>query len=118
MSVATLLSSLTLPGVSAHNEKEWDAVVRRVRSLPRSDTRVMAFTYTIRQLRRSHSAGHSLCDDPLCPLCNAQIIANYDGSQGDLLSIYHKNLNKVESRIKNRKIRVRPGEVALGTAIA
>jgi hypothetical protein len=79
--------------------RRWAELVDSLRKLPVSDPRVMAFSYTMRRL------GHRMCGVPLCALCAAEALESFEGSEDELLALYHQNLHHVQSRIGTRRVR-------------
>ncbi len=83
----------------------WTALVDRLGALPGTDERVMAFTLTIRRLRRQGILTQDLCSDPFCALCAARVVEQYAGSEDDLLALYEANLKEI--KFVKRHMRVR-----------
>lgn len=85
--------------------QRWADLVDWVGKLPGSDPHVMAFTMTIRRLNRMRPAEEKLCSDPFCAICAAQVVSSFDGSEQELLDLYYRNLNDVQSTIRTMRVR-------------
>ena len=111
MTINTFFPAFGVGELSRRRGRRWAELVMLIHSLPLSDKRVMAFTLTMRQLHKLLNPGQSLCDEPLCTLCTSQIMAEFNGSDEELLAIFNENLQKIEyhlqARARRRNIVVR-----------
>jgi len=86
--------------------QRWAGIVDWVSKLPASDPQVMAMTLTIRRVRRAtHS--ESACRDPFCAVCASQILAQYHGSEQQLIDMYHANVAEMRACVGNMRMRER-----------
>jgi hypothetical protein len=108
-------SSINL--LRAQQGRRWAKLVDRVQSLPVSDPEVIAFSLTLRRLRRSNQLSDKVCKDTWCVHCASEILAHYQGSEVDLLQMYQQNLAEVKLRTASmrthRHLQIR---VVLGAA--
>lgn len=96
--------------------QRWADLVDWVAKLPGSDPHVMAFTMTIRRLNRTRTAENKLCSDPFCAVCAAQVVASFNGSEQELLDLYYRNLNEVQSTVRTMRVREVVRERAVAAA--
>jgi len=85
--------------------RRWADLIEWVKKLPLSDPHTMALTRTIRSLIKSRQLDPSLKHDPLCAACASTTLAAFRGSEEDLISLYHENLNAVTHSIKTMRLR-------------
>jgi hypothetical protein len=101
----------------AQQGRRWAKLVDRVQSLPVSDPEVIAFSLTLRRLRRSHQLSDKVCRETWCAHCASEVLAHFQGSESDLLQMYQQNLVEVKLRVASmrthRHLQVR---VVLGAA--
>jgi hypothetical protein len=84
----------------------WEAIVDWVSKLPASDPQVMAMTLTIRRVRRANHIETS-CRDPFCAVCASQVVAQYPGSEQQLIDLYHANVAEMRACVGNMRMRER-----------
>ncbi len=106
------------PGFGVYKLREqrgiqWRNLVDGLRYLPLSDTRVMAFSYTMRRLRSYLNLEHSSCHKPLCAVCSADVLAQFEGSEDDLMLLYEEALRDIQTRIRTRATRRHVRRVAV-----
>jgi hypothetical protein len=89
-------SSINL--LRAQQGRRWAKLVDHVQSLPVADPEVIAFSLTLRRLRRSNQLGDKVCRETWCVHCASEILAHYQGSEQDLLQMYQQNLAEVKRR--------------------
>lgn len=82
----------------AQQGRRWAKLVDRIQSLSVSDPEVIAFSLTLRRLRRSNQLSDKVCKETWCVHCASEILAHYQGSEADLLQIYQQNLAEVRHR--------------------
>ena len=85
--------------------RRWAELVDTLRTLPQTDSRVMAFTLTIRRLRRSQDLSQNLCRDPFCAICASHVVDKFKGSEQELVKLYYTNLNEIEVTLRNMPMR-------------
>jgi hypothetical protein len=85
--------------------KRWSQLVDTISELPATDTRVMAFSLTMRRLRAYRNAEHQHCRDTFCAVCASQVVANFDGSEQELMDFYRHNLDEVNMALKTMRRR-------------
>jgi hypothetical protein len=95
----------------------WNDLVDRLNHLSVADPQVMAFSLTVRRLRRTLHIEHA-CTDGLCARCAADVIAHYPGSEQDLLDLYHHNLHDMRLTLASMPQRERTHELAQGIRVA
>lgn len=83
----------------------WADLVDWISQLPESDPQVMAFTLTMRRLRRSLRLDHAICRDPFCAICSAAVVAGFDGGEDALLALYQRNLDEIARTLAARRVR-------------
>ncbi len=91
----------------------WAGLIEQISKLPVSDTRVMAFSLTVRRIRRTQPTNHNTCRDSLCTLCAAEIVAQFTGGEGALLKLYEDNLRQIETSMLSMHARSVPMPVSL-----
>lgn len=96
--------------------QNWADLVDTLSRLPKTDSRVMAFTLTIRRLRRTQDLSHSMCRDPFCAICAAGILAEFKGEEWELLQLYYRHLDEIESTLKTMRVRQRVPLVGVAAA--
>src|SRR5688572_15534674 len=93
--------------------QRWAEIVDYVRGQNAADTHVMAFTLTLRRIRKQHGLSASLCKDPFCAVCASDVLKHYPGSEEELIRLYFKNLHEMQQTVKamranNTRIAARP----------
>lgn len=83
--------------------RSWAEIVDHVSKLGPADPHVMAFTLTLRRIRKEHQLPVSLCKDPLCAVCAADLLTHYTGSEEDLVRFYFRNYEEIQSTIKHMR---------------
>jgi hypothetical protein len=78
----------------------WGDIIDEVHALHVTDPRVMAFTLTIKKIRKQHQLSASLCKDPFCAVCTAEILEHFGGSEEDLINFYFANLREIQQTLK------------------
>jgi hypothetical protein len=101
----TLYPLFGLRSLRSQRGERWAKLVDHISKLPMSDPQVMALTVTTRRLRRNTGLEHSTCRDPFCAVCAAQVVANFDGSEQELLNLYHRNLDDVKMAMSSMRMR-------------
>ena len=94
-----------LHSLRSQRGEKWAHLVDHLSRLPSSDPQVIALTVTTRRLRRAMTQEHDTCHDPFCAVCAAQVVANFDGSEQELLDLYHHNLDEVRARMSTMRVR-------------
>ena len=94
-------SSINL--LRAQQGRRWAKLVDRVQSLPVSDPEVIAFSLTLRRLRRRSQLSDKVCRETWCVHCASEILAHYQGSEADLLQMYQQNLAEVKLRVASMR---------------
>lgn len=105
-----LISSTLYPLFGLYNLRSqrgdrWAQLVDHVSTLASSDPQVIALSLTTRRLRRGASSEHGTCHDPFCAVCAAQVVANFDGTEQELIEFYHRNLDEVRARLTTMRVR-------------
>lgn len=83
----------------------WADLVAWVSRLPGSDAHVMALTRTVRQVCRHGDSHDKAMRHPFCTICAGEALAQFDGTEDDLLVLYYRNLydiNEALSKMKRR----------------
>src|SRR5687768_13950609 len=78
----------------------WGDLIEQVRALNVTDPRVMAFTLTVKKIRKQHRLSTSLCKDPFCAVCTAEVLEHYRGSEDELIHYYYGSLREVQQTMK------------------
>lgn len=78
----------------------WGDIVDEIHALHVTDPRVMAFTMTIKKIRKQHDLAASLCHEPFCAVCTAEILEHFGGSEEDLIHAYFGNLFEIQQTLK------------------
>jgi hypothetical protein len=78
---------------------KWAEIVDYVREQNAADPHVMAFTLTLRRIRKEHKLSVSLCRDPFCAVCAADILKHFPGSEEELIRFYFKNLHEMQQTL-------------------
>ncbi len=94
----------------------WAALMEWVTKLPVSDPHAMALTRTLRHLIRTLNLSPTLKHDPFCALCAVTALEAYAGSEQDLITSYHQNLQEINRSI--RTMRVREAAAKKASAVA
>lgn len=94
-----------LANLRSQRGARWAELVDHVSKLPTSDPQVMAMTLTMRRLRRVMNVEHGTCHDPFCAVCAAQVVANFDGTEQELLDRYHGSLEEVRATLATMRRR-------------
>jgi hypothetical protein len=79
---------------------KWAEIVDYVRGQNAADPHVMAFTLTLRRIRKQHNLSTSLCKDPFCAVCASDVLKHYPGSEEELIHLYFKNLHEMQHTVK------------------
>jgi len=91
--------------------QRWAEIVDYVSHLDSVDPYVMAFTLTMRRLRRQNSMEKSACKDPLCAVCATSIVESYPGTEESLVRFFYSNLTEIEQslkRLRSRRVERQP----------
>ena len=78
----------------------WGEIVDYVRGQNAADPHVMAFTLTLRRIRKQHGLAESLCKDPFCAVCATDILKHFPGTEEELIRFYFKNLHEMQQTVK------------------
>ncbi len=79
----------------AQHGQRWAELVDYVSRLEAVDPHVMAFTLTVRRVRRGAGILAAACSDPFCAMCAADVLEMFRGSEEDLLRLYYRHLDEV-----------------------
>jgi hypothetical protein len=106
----TLLSSTLYPFFGVMNLRSqrgdsWARLVDHISTLNATDPQVMALSLTSRRLRRGTNLEHNTCHDPFCAVCAAQVVANFDGTESELIALYYRNLDEIRMRMATMRTR-------------
>lgn len=101
----TLYPLFGIYSLRSQRGETWARLVDHLSRMPASDPQVMALSLTTRRLRRGSSLEHSTCHDPFCAVCAAQVVANFDGSEQELIELYHHNLDEIRARLGTMRVR-------------
>lgn len=115
LNALSLYPSFGIRRLRSQREGRWAELVDQISHLPPSDPRVMAFSLTVRRLRRDLGITHT-CNDPLCAVCAADILARYRGGEKELINLYNRNLKEMHHAI--RAMRIRPFWRDVGEEVA
>ncbi len=85
--------------------EQWAELVDYVSTLDSIEPQAMALSLTIRQLKTDHLIAQSLCDDPRCAVCASQVLDTYEGSEDELLALYHRNLDDIKFALGTMRVR-------------
>jgi hypothetical protein len=80
--------------------RRWNELVDWVTSLPRTDPHVMAFTRTLRHINQEQSGHKPIGQGPICAVCAARLVDDFQGTEEQLLELYYSNLNDITTTIK------------------
>jgi hypothetical protein len=94
-------SSINL--LRAQQGRRWAKLVDHVQTLPVSDPEVIAFSLTLRRLRRRSQLSDKVCRETWCVHCASEILAHYRGSEQELLQMYQQNLAEVKQRMASMR---------------
>jgi hypothetical protein len=98
-------SPMGLQRLRAQHGRRWVELVEWVSALPISDPHMMAFTRTVRQIRKLLNMDSDTTIDPFCQHCASHVIAQYHGSEEELLRLYHRNLNEITETLHTMRRR-------------
>ena len=93
-----------LNSLRSQRGEAWAQLVDHLSRQPASDPQVMALMRTTRQLRRA-GYDQSVCHDPFCAVCAAQVVANFDGTEADLFEMYYTNLAQIRNCLSTMRVR-------------
>jgi hypothetical protein len=96
--------------------QEWAEIVDRVRTLNVTDPHVMAFTLTVKRIRKQSKLAASQCKDPLCAVCTAEVLEYFSGTEADLVNFYFANLREIEQTVKLMRRAEKTQSVRIGAA--
>lgn len=82
-----------------HGQK-WAEIVDHIHSLGVTDPQVMAFTLTVKRIRKQNKLSTAQCKDPLCAVCTAEVLEYFTGSEEDLVNLYLSNLREIQQTVK------------------
>ncbi len=80
--------------------RRWNELIDWVTSLPRTDPHVMAFTRTLRNINQEQPGHTPLGRGPICAVCAARLLDDFQGSEEQLLELYYSNLYDINTTIK------------------
>ena len=106
----TLISSSLYPAfgvgmLRSQRDQRWAKLVDSIGTLPTSDPRSIAFTLTMRRLRRRGNLDQHLCRDPSCAICATHVVASFEGNEQELVDFYYNNLNEINHTRNTMPIR-------------
>jgi len=81
----------------------WAEIVDYVGKQSPADPHVMAFTMTLRRIRKQYNLSGSLCRDPFCAVCAADVLSHFPGTEEDLIRLYFNHLHEIEQTIKTMR---------------
>lgn len=104
----------TIPDPEESRTQHWNELVEAVRHLPVTDPQVMALSLTLRRMRRVTHHDGTLCHEPHCRTCAAEITAGHCGSEHELVEMYYRHLDEVQATLRSMRQRARraPGAAA------
>ncbi len=106
---ATFYPLFGVHSLRSQRGESWAQLVDHISRLSPGDPQVMALSLTTRRLRRNTNLEHSTCRDPFCAVCAAQVVANFDGTEQELVELYYRNLDEIRARMASMRMR----EIAL-----
>lgn len=90
--------------LASQHGRRWSELVNYIRTVDVSDPHAMAFTLTIRRIRKANRLERSSCSDPFCAVCAAEVLSHFHGTEEELLRFYYKNLDEVKMTIKQIRL--------------
>ena len=93
----------------------WAKLVERLRHLPSVDPQVMAFTLLMRRLQKRQGGDVLPHHASLCAVCALEVLSSFEGTEQELLDLYHRTLEELTHRLQTRRVR-RLSRVAAKTA--
>ncbi len=88
--------------------RRWSELVDWVTSLPRTDPHVMAFTRTLRHINREQAGQKPIGRGPICAVCAARLVDDFQGSEEQLLELYYSNLSEITITLEKMNCKKRP----------
>ena len=85
--------------------RRWSELVEGVSHLSAGAPLVMAFTLTLRQVARTAQTNQGACRDPFCAICANKVLADFDGDENALLTLYSKNLREINLALSTMRVR-------------
>lgn len=108
-----------IPAMQGQKGYRWRDLVEWTSQLSGSDPHVMALVRTIRQIDQSNGERHADAHhDPFCALCAGEALANFKGSEDDLLVLYYRNLYDINRALTTMRQRRREETEVETAAIA
>lgn len=80
--------------------QSWSDLLFDLDKLPRTHPCVMAYALLIRRLNRQAGSKQSRRIDPLCTLSATKVLAQFNGTERELLKLYQKCLAEVNLTLK------------------
>jgi hypothetical protein len=97
--------------------QQWAEIVDHIRTLSVTDPYVMAFTLTVKRIRKQNKLATSQCKDPLCAVCIAEVLEYFSGSEEELVTFYFNNLHEIQQTVKLMHRQAKPqGALRVGAA--
>ena len=102
---ATFYPLFGMHNLRSQRGESWSHLVDHISKLSPADPQVMALSLTTRRLRRGTNLEHGTCRDPFCAVCAAQVVANFDGTEQELVEFYYRNLDDIRARMSSMRQR-------------
>ncbi len=87
--------------LATQHGRKWAELVNYIRTLDAADPHVMAFTLTVRRIRKANRLAASACTDPFCAVCAAEVLGHFQGTEEELLRLYYNNLGEIKMTLKH-----------------
>jgi hypothetical protein len=91
-----------------HIGQQWADLVEYVSKLPVTDPNVMALSLTVRRIQKHFGHQSTTCREPLCPVCAADIMAAFPGTEQDLIEMFYTHLEEINATVKAMQRQPRP----------
>jgi len=114
----TYFPGFGLASFRAQRGKRWAEIVDWVSKLPSSDPQVMAMSLTVKRVRRAVGAGQPACRDPFCAICASQTLAQFQGSEQQLIDMFHRSVDEMRMSIAGMRVRESVPQHAYATVAA
>jgi len=88
-----------------HYGRQWAELMDSLRQLPAHDPQMVAFTVTMRRIRKALNLSENLMRDPFSALDADAILDAFPGGEQELLRLYQFNLSQVQATMGNMRLR-------------
>jgi len=97
----TFYPSFGVARLHSQQGQRWAELIEGLRDREPTDPHIMAFSLTMRRLRKRYNLAAEVCEDPFCAVCAAHVVEHFTGTEDELIGFYRKNLDEIRFALKH-----------------